>query len=205
MPVPQSCPACGSPRSDFRRKKSGAVVCGVCGEVLRPAPGAARPAPARRSAARDYDDGYGDDHDGGDYRRPRRSRARERLNGPATFLIVVGSLGILQALGSLAFAALGFAVAADGGGGRFAQNPDAGEDRVVAAVYLVLGLVQLVGTGLVLTGGVKMKNGESYGMALTAAISACVPCFGPCGIIGIVAGVWSLVVLLDEDVKRVFR
>ena len=56
---------------------------------------------------------------------------------------------------------------------------------------------------LVIVGAVKMKNLKSYGLAMTAAIIAIIPC-SPCCLLGLPFGIWALVVLNDENVKAAF-
>ncbi|MBU8894255.1 hypothetical protein DRW03_12025 [Corallococcus sp. H22C18031201] len=58
--------------------------------------------------------------------------------------------------------------------------------------------------GLVFFGALKMKNLQSYGLAMTSAILACVPCCGPCGCLGLIPGIWALVVLNKNEVKACF-
>ena len=40
---------------------------------------------------------------------------------------------------------------------------------------------------------------------MTATILAMIPCISPCCLLGLPVGIWSLVVLLDENVKASFR
>ena len=51
----------------------------------------------------------------------------------------------------------------------------------------------------------KMKNLESYSFAMAASIIAMIPCIGPCCLLGIPFGIWSIVVLGDAQVKAAFR
>jgi len=65
-------------------------------------------------------------------------------------------------------------------------------------------LIMLVANAFVLFGGLKMRNLESFGLAMAAAIIAVIPCC-PCGCIGIPAGIWALIVLNKPEVKAAFR
>jgi hypothetical protein len=59
--------------------------------------------------------------------------------------------------------------------------------------------------GLTIYGATKMRKLQSYGLALTACILAIIPCqAGSCCIVGIVFGIWGIVVLNDPDVKACF-
>ena len=55
-----------------------------------------------------------------------------------------------------------------------------------------------------LYGGLKMKQLESWGLALTASILAIIPC-NMCCMFSIAIGIWSLIVLNDPSVKAAFR
>jgi hypothetical protein len=73
---------------------------------------------------------------------------------------------------------------------------------------LILGLLLLLlplPFGLVmLFGGWRMMQGKSYGLAVTASILALLPCH-PASLLGLVFGVWSLVVLSRSNVKAAFE
>ena len=58
---------------------------------------------------------------------------------------------------------------------------------------------------LIVLGGIRMKNLESYGFALTTSILSLIPCFGPCCLLGIPIGIWALVTLSDNTVRIAFR
>lgn len=68
---------------------------------------------------------------------------------------------------------------------------------------IVLGVFTLVGAAVIFYGAMKMKDLQSYGLAMTAAILALIPCFSIC-CIGIPFGIWALVILLNQDVKAAF-
>ena len=58
---------------------------------------------------------------------------------------------------------------------------------------------------LVIVGGMKMKNLDNYGLAMTAAILGMIPCISPCCLLGLPFGIWALVVLGRPEVKAAFR
>jgi len=73
---------------------------------------------------------------------------------------------------------------------------------ILLALFLLLlplpfGLVMLVG-------GWRMMQGKSYGLAVTASILALLPCH-PASLLGLIFGVWSLVVLSRSNVKAAFE
>ena len=68
---------------------------------------------------------------------------------------------------------------------------------------LIDGLLGMVGSFFILFGGMKMTYLQSYGMSITGAIFAIVPC-NCCCCIGMIPGIWALVALLNSDVKLAF-
>ena len=56
---------------------------------------------------------------------------------------------------------------------------------------------------LAVVGGLRMKEVADYGLAMTGAVAAVIPCSGCC-CLTVPVGVWALLVLLDPDVKAAF-
>lgn len=72
---------------------------------------------------------------------------------------------------------------------------------IFTAVVLALGVVPIVA-------GIRMRGLRGYGLALTGSILAACPCLtlGCCCFgLGPVAGIWSLVVLSNAEVKSAFQ
>jgi len=126
--------------------------------------------------------------------------AQAMVNGPATFMMVLGILNIVSAIiglvMNLAFGGLGIA-AADSGA------PEEGMGLIFQAVGGIVGnIVAIIVSIVIIMGSVKMKNLQSYGLSMTAAI-LCIVCCVCC--IGIAPGIWSIVVLSKPEVKAAFR
>ena len=71
-----------------------------------------------------------------------------------------------------------------------------------------IGLFWLVVSFLIILGASRMMSLRSYGLAVTSAILAAIPCVscpGGCCFLGEIAGVWALIVLLNSDVRAAFR
>jgi ribosomal protein S27E len=143
-----------------------------------PPPPAARP--QRRSSAISTDN---------------RSAALERLSGPAVGMMVTAGIGLLFTCGIGALMVFALAAAPAG-----QQQADAFVGIAINGVGLLFGTVMAI---LVMYGAYKMKNGESYGMAMAASIIAAIPCLAPC--ICMPFGIWGIVVLNDADVKEAFQ
>jgi hypothetical protein len=159
----------------------------------------------RPRARRPRDEDEYDDHDDYDDR-PRRRRggraaARERVSLPAIFLMIIGGLGLAYAVLSITLQVTGNA------GPNPFMNPQQANDPAAKAgerVGKVIGGVMIVAWALIVFfGGLQMKNLKNRGFALFSAVWAMLPC-SPCCLLGIPFGIWALVVLSDERVKRAF-
>jgi hypothetical protein len=121
-----------------------------------------------------------------------------RVQAPALALMINAGVGVcisVTSLGVFALAAI-FAVAAGG------------EAVIFGLVWFTMGLVTsfctLCGGLFVIYGALKMKRAESYKLAVAASIMAMVPGLSPCYFVGLPLGIWSLVVLLNQENKRGF-
>jgi hypothetical protein len=77
--------------------------------------------------------------------------------------------------------------------------------RVTAYVTFGLGIVSILSALIIALGGILMVQAKSYGLCVFASILAAVPCVSPCCVPGMIAGIWGLVVLFNNDVKAVFK
>ena len=125
--------------------------------------------------------------------------AAERVNGPAIGLIVVAVLGaLLQIFSVIKNLVMGSAIPAN------AQVP-AWLSMLSGPLGVVLGIIGILVSGVIFFGAIKMKNLESYGLAMAASIIAMIPCFSPCCLLGLPIGIWALVVLSKPEVKSAFH
>lgn len=126
--------------------------------------------------------------------------ASRLVNGPAIGLIVVASIAIALVLLNLVLMAAGI------GGFQFPQNTEAPPEIIRMAQKLggIIGVViGLAIYGTILFGAIKMKKLQSYGLAMTAAILALLPC-SLCCLAGLPIGIWAIVVLNKPAVKNSF-
>jgi hypothetical protein len=125
--------------------------------------------------------------------------AAGKVKGPAMAIMIIGALGILWCLVFLALNLLGTGLGALGGAAK--------SDRVVSLLSGGLGIMSnvlgLVVYGLAIFGGLKMSKLESYTMAWVGTIAVSVPC-ACCCLFGLPVAVWSVIMLLNEDVKKAF-
>lgn len=128
-----------------------------------------------------------------------RGEALDQLKGPAIALMVTAGIGAAFQVLGLGLNLLGAGMGALARGGEGMPNMLSGG---FGAVINVLGLIMAV---VVFMGASKMKNAESYGFAMAAAIIAMIPCVSPCCLLGLPLGIWALIVLLKPEVKAAFQ
>lgn len=148
------------------------------------------------------------------------SAARSRVTPAAIFLIIVGVLNLFMAAGP-AFYGVGASKVTPEELERQMQlsNPQALADAkaqgwTIADIrnWLIYGSfswagVDFLASFLVILGGIRMLYLKNYGLAVLASIVAALPivsCSGCCGL-GTIAGVWSIIVLVNADVRATFQ
>ena len=127
--------------------------------------------------------------------------ARERLRVPALGLLATSALSFATLTIALVASAW-LLVTPDGGAAREATG--ASSDVQVAARIAWNMLMQLASL-FVFAGALEMRRLGRIGRSRTACIVACVPCLGPCFLLGIPFGALGLVALRNANVRRAFR
>ncbi len=135
-----------------------------------------------------------------------RQLALARVKVPAIGLIVVGALGLLNALltmvGGVDEAKLEEALLA------MKMEPEQVEQFVSLAggSNIALSVMALVVSGLIAFGGLQMLKLQGWTLAVISAIAAMIPCFsGCCCLFGLPFGIWALVVLFNGEIKAAFQ
>ena len=127
---------------------------------------------------------------------PNAAEAKQKVNGPAIFMMITAGLSIAWAVLGLVMAVLGNPALAGAG----LMGEDEAIFRMITGIPAnVLGIIAGI---IILIGASKMRKLESYGFAMTASILSIVCC--PC-CVGLGAGIWSVVVLSNAQVKASFR
>ena len=157
-----------------------------------------------------YDDdpqGYDDSPE-----RPEKSAVSGKLAAPGIILIIVGALNVLGALYFAANGAIVLALPPAQLDQMMRDNPFVqGQKptpellRGVGIGYLVVGALGVLASILEIVGGINMMRVRGYGMAMFGSILAMIPCISPCCLLGLVPGIWGLVVLMQPDVKNAFQ
>jgi len=228
MAVKVNCPYCDLARLVVEEQFGTEITCAACGGRFIPEADDPPPRRAPRPRPReddtdappprwaDYRDRDRDDRDDRDYRerddlgrrmrygrRPRRRRdpIRERLNAPATFLLV---LTLIQAIIHVGIVGIFVLMAAtDRGGGQGEED----ERLVRALVALIVGAVLVTKDAIVLFGVAAMRQGRGHGRALFGTIvSLCPDVFWLITpILPLIPSIWCLVALNNSEVKAAFE
>ena len=128
------------------------------------------------------------------YAKPTTTRigaAKSKVMGPSISLIVIAGLSTLLYTGSAVLQLVT---------GKLANEDFAFQLGSTISAFLIP-LMHLI----VLVGAISMLRLKSYGSAMTGAVLSVIPICSPLCIVGIPFGIWALVVLNSEEVKRAFR
>lgn len=132
------------------------------------------------------------------------AEAASAVQGPAIALIVTAVLGGIFALIGIAFNVLGMGMS---GMQDFADElGPAGNlgNMVGGAMGVFSSILGLVVAGFIGWAALEMMKLRRWTVAVVASVVAMVPCVSPCCFLGIPVGIWSLVVLMREEVKGAF-
>lgn len=128
------------------------------------------------------------------------SKAPGMVAGPAIALMILAGVSImlliLRLVGQLLFAEF-FNQFTD------QENPEL--TRIVTRFGILIWLTAIFINVIVFFGALRMKALQNWSLALIATILVMLPCNCPCCLLGVPIGVWSLIVLLNGEVKAAFR
>lgn len=174
--------------------------------------------------ATDRDDRWDDDGNDRSYRdddRPRADReaARRRVATPAILLIVFGLIAVFVEAGSLIATFTAPNILGDQfkkfiddmppGPDKQQMQADFEKDkddfRLDTPTNIGGTIVGLVLSLAMLVGGFTMKSMSSYGLAMTGAVCAIIPCVNGCICLAMPIGLWAVIVLANSDVKAAFN
>jgi hypothetical protein len=140
------------------------------------------------------------------------SSARSKVNVPALLLIINAVIFMAVDVGVFLFAPAAMSGLFDSLN-KLQQEQAAKTGQPVQQIQVppdmgrpwVSTILALVGGGFIIFGAMKMRNLESWGIALAATIVSMVPYASPCCCSGIFIGIYGLVVLMNSEVKAAFR
>lgn len=123
---------------------------------------------------------------------------------PAVGMIVTACIGI-----ALYLVRMVFFMGVGSAGTLFGLCEPRGAEFLPFVLFGGFGLgITVVNLGIavvILLGATRMMSLRSYPLAVVAAILCMVPTISPCCCLGLIFGIWSLVVLLDRTVRESFR
>ena len=141
-----------------------------------------------------------------------REEALAKLKVPAIGLIITGAIGIVYMLIQAVQLAMLDEVTEQMTEQMEQQNQD---EEAVAFFEQWMGWMQsfgwifvvvaIAGSVFVLMGGLKMMKGQSKGMCMAACIVSFLPFVSGCCILGLVFGIWGLVMLGKSEVAPAFE
>jgi len=131
--------------------------------------------------------------------------AQSLVKGPAISLLIVSGLTFVLEILSIFANLLGISFMSAGDMSQFEgmEGMEWMAPLMSGTFTIVMGLLVLAASAVIFFGALKMKDLQSYNLAMTATILAMIPCFSFC-CVGIPFGIWSLVVLLKPEVKTAF-
>jgi hypothetical protein len=156
---------------------------------------------------RDEDDEDFEGDDDVDVKKKKKkgsSAALQRLQAPAICLMVVAGLHILVGCVGIPLNIYQMTQPPPpivaGPGGDFAAQMAANR-----GINLATGVIVWLVQGVILFGAIQMRQAKMYGLSMATSILSCVPCVcTSCLCFGIPFGIWSLIVLMDQEVKSAF-
>lgn len=135
--------------------------------------------------------------------------AAERVKVPAIGLIVSMGIGLalvtLNLLQNILVLAGVMPMAAPQNVDPEMMEQFRGMQMFGGGIGILFAVLMIICGVVVILGAIKMKNLESYNFALTACILSLIPCLSPCCLLGLIFGIWGIVVLSNSDVKAAFR
>ena len=138
---------------------------------------------------------------------PTQQSARDKLKGPGIGLMVVGGVGLLSMSAYFVLTLIGLFMEPDvmNQQKQGMEGPELVGFYIGFYGYLAAVLINVLSQLVAIVGGYSMIRGKSRWLCMAACIFSLIPCTSGCCIFGIPFGIWGLVVLSDENVKRVFQ
>ena len=131
----------------------------------------------------------------------------EKMKVPAIGIITTGALGALISLAGV--------IATLSGSNKVAELPPGLPPEAAGLLKsylsaiepfnLPLNLLALILSSLTLVAGIKMLQRRSYGLVMAGVIIGMIPCLSGCCCTGLPFGIWALIVLSNEEVRKSFH
>ncbi len=131
----------------------------------------------------------------------------EKMKVPAIGIITTGALGALLSLAGV--------ITTLSGSNKVAELPPGLPPEAAGLLKsylsaiepfnLPLNLLALILSSLTLVAGIKMLQRRSYGLVMAGVIIGMIPCLSGCCCTGLPFGIWTLIVLSNEEVRKSFH
>jgi len=125
-----------------------------------------------------------------------------KIIAPGIALVVVGFVGFCLSTFNVVFANVAQGIGVDPQAPEFLQEMQKGAvgivPTIVQSIFIVVNL-------FIVLGGVQMIRIATWPLAIAASIVAMINFGSCCCLPGIPVGIWSLVILLQEDVRLLFK
>lgn len=141
---------------------------------------------------------------------PNEAAARQMVQAPAIALLLTGVIFLVVRLivffvmPAAAVGMLEWAQKEQAKAGQPVQHVDTSDIKQGPVGYMII-VGMIASAAAIIFGAAKMRNLESYGLAMTASILSMIPYLSPCCCFGLPFGIWALVVLSKPEVKGAFR
>ena len=122
----------------------------------------------------------------------KQKALQSRVKKPAIFMIVLSAFSIMTLLIVLAASIAGNI------------PPEMEKTLIEYGINIETLIIVVLFNTIILVGAINMRKGRYYGLAMVASV-LCILCNSSLYGLGLIAGVWSLVVLNKPEVKMEFR
>lgn len=130
--------------------------------------------------------------------------AAQAVQGPAMGLMITGVIGLLLGALGLLMNVLGLGMQGMSNLGGGSGPADQYMQYMSGGMGIVSAIIGLGISGFIVWASMQMKQLRNWNMSVAASIVAMIPCIGPCCLIGIPIGIWSLMTLMKPEVKSAF-
>jgi hypothetical protein len=122
----------------------------------------------------------------------KQKALQSRVKKPAIFMIVLSAFSIMTLLIVLAASIAGNI------------PPEMEKTLIEYGINIETLIIVVLFNTIILVGAINMRKGRYYGLAMVASV-LCILCNSSLYGLGLVAGIWSIVVLNKPEVKAGFR
>ena len=130
----------------------------------------------------------------------QRSQVRLKVMLPAIFMVITAVIGLGMSVYSCILA---FGPAPEVPANTPPALQEMMKNTTGTRAAITQGLFVLL-NGAIIAGGIQMMRFKTWGFALAACILSMINLGSCCCVVGLPIGIWSLVVLLQPDVKQAF-